>query len=175
MCRRRSRGSSANWHPAGSPSVLSCRTPACGHLACASAAPRDRAGRASSSSPPRLRASAADAADGNQSAVAQPPVPAAACANRHHLVATDGSGNLRLHADEPAGPTLRIALVLDRPGHGGPPRPRRQKFFPSISRKVKTSSIASASKRFSLPFSSSRLFSRFASDTSMPPYFERHL
>ncbi len=33
--------------------------------------------------------------------------------------------NPRLHADEAASTTLRIALVLYRPGHGSPPRPRR--------------------------------------------------
>ena len=48
-CRRRSRGSSAGWHPGGSSSAPWCLKRACGHRACArSAAPRDRAGRASS-------------------------------------------------------------------------------------------------------------------------------
>ena len=50
-----------------------------------------------------------------------------------------------------AGAPLRVALLLDRPGHGLPPRAGRQKFFPSISRSVATSSIDSASSFFSLP------------------------
>src|SRR6185437_4696052 len=68
---------------------------------------------------------------------------------------------LRLKPHQPAGPPLRIALLLDRPAHSQSSHPGRQKFFPSIS--------------FSLRFSSSSAFSRRASDTSIPPYRERHL
>ena len=77
--------------------------------------------------------------------------------------------------DQTAGPPLRVALLCHRPVHGVSPRTGRQKFFPSISRSVETSSIYSASSFFSLAFSSSSAFSLFASDTSMPPYLERHL
>jgi len=47
--------------------------------------------------------------------------------------------------------------------------------IPSISLSVATSSMCSASIFFSFAFSASSAFSRLASDTSMPPYFERHL
>ena len=50
-----------------------------------------------------------------------------------------------------------------------------QRLDPSISFSVATSSICSASSFLSLAFSASSAFRRFASDTSMPPYFERHL
>jgi hypothetical protein len=42
-------------------------------------------------------------------------------------------------------------------------------FFARSSFKAALSSIASARSRFSLPFSSSNAFSRWASDTLMPP------
>ena len=69
-----------------------------------------------------------------------------------------------------------------RSSRGPPPdaRPlaaaqRASPFFPSRSFKAKLSSIESASSFFSLPFSSSSAFSRFASLTSMPPYLALHL
>src|SRR5580658_203555 len=77
------------------------------------------------------------------------------------------------HTDQRAGAPLRIALLVDRPGHDHPPGTGRQKFFPRASRSVATSSIASANSFFSLRFSSPIAFSLRASDTSMPPYFER--
>jgi len=57
--------------------------------------------------------------------------------------------------------------VADRrvPGTG------RQKFFPTRSFKAALSSSCSASSFFNRRFSSSSAFSRFASDTSRPPYF----
>src|SRR5579859_1616801 len=82
---------------------------------------------------------------------------------------------LRVQADQSTRTALRVALLVNRPAHGLPPQARRQKFFPSISRSVATSSIDSASSFFSFRFSSSRPFSLRASDTSMPPYFVRHL
>ena len=72
--------------------------------------------------------------------------------------------------DRVAGMALRIAFHRHGPGHGGSSRTWPQKFFPNISRSVDTSS-----NFFSFPFSSSRCLSRLASDTSMPPNFERHL
>lgn len=53
--------------------------------------------------------------------------------------------------------------------------PRASEVSPTISPSVDTSSIASANRLFSLAFSAPRFRSRFASDTSSPPYFERHL
>src|SRR5262249_32136269 len=81
----------------------------------------------------------------------------------------------RHHPDQPASATLRIAFLFNRPGHDLPPQPRRQKFFASISRSVDTSIIDSARSFFSRAFSSSRAFSRLASDTSMPPYLLRQV
>ena len=57
---------------------------------------------------------------------------------------------------------MRDSLAL----HGG-----RYHFFDSSSFIAAMSSIWSASKRFSLAFSSSSAFSRFAYDTVIPPYF----
>ena len=46
----------------------------------------------------------------------------------------------------------------------------RHHFFPKRSFKATLSSIASASRRFRRAFSSSRVFRRLASETSIPPY-----
>jgi hypothetical protein len=51
----------------------------------------------------------------------------------------------------------------------------RQKFFSEHLFQGGRSSIDSANSFFSLRFSSSSAFSRRASETSMPPYFDRHL
>ncbi|MEY9389581.1 hypothetical protein ABIF65_007821 [Bradyrhizobium japonicum] len=51
----------------------------------------------------------------------------------------------------------------------------RHHFFPTRSFKAALSSMASAKRRFSRVFSSSRVFSRLASDTSIPPNFAFHL
>ncbi len=51
----------------------------------------------------------------------------------------------------------------------------RYHFFPNRSFKATLSSMASASMRLSLVFSSSHAFRRLASDTSMPPNFAFHL
>src|ERR1700761_4503785 len=96
--------------------------------------------------------------------------------DRHVIGTAAGiAERLRCHADKFARPTLRIAPLLHRPAHGGPPQAGRHEFFARRSFSVDTSSIDSASSFLSLAFSSSSAFSRFASDTSMPPYFERHL
>ena len=76
---------------------------------------------------------------------------------------------LRLQANQVAGPPLRVALLIDRPGHSTSPQAGRQKFFPSISFRVDASSIVSASNFLSLRFSSSSAFSLRASETSIPP------
>lgn len=57
---------------------------------------------------------------------------------------------------------MRDSLAL----HG-----RRYHFFDSSSFIAAMSSICSASKRFSLAFSSSNAYSRLASDTVIPEYF----
>ena len=69
-----------------------------------------------------------------------------------------------------AGPTLRKThdglQMRDGVTLGGRP----YHFFARSSRSAAASSICSASSFFSLAFSSSSAFSRFASETSMPPY-----
>ena len=83
----------------------------------------------------------------------------AAQAYPHDRIVTMGRGvavRLRLQADQPAGATLRIALLLDGPAHGCSSCAGRQKFFPSASRSVATSSIALARSFLSLRFSSHR-------------------
>ena len=77
--------------------------------------------------------------------------------------------------DQGAGASLGATLFCNRPGHGRSPRPRRQKFFACISFSVETSGIDSASSFFSRAFSPSSPFNLRASDTSMPPYFDRHV
>src|SRR5215470_1553015 len=80
--------------------------------------------------------------------------------------------DLRSKADQPARPPLRVILLFNRPPHGRPPRGGRQKFFDSISFSVALSITCSARSRFSLRFSSSNAFRRFASETSRPPNFD---
>ena len=53
--------------------------------------------------------------------------------------------------------------------------PQHRVIFPRRSFSAALSSIASARSRFRRAFSPSRPFSRFASLTSMPPYFAFHL
>lgn len=67
----------------------------------------------------------------------------------------------RIEPGQGASPPLGIALLFYSPVHGTSPRTGLQKFFPSIF--------------LSLAFSASSAFSRRASDTSMPPYFDRQL
>ena len=80
------------------------------------------------------------------------------------VIPTDGLVAIytRINARQATGPPLRVTLLLHGPVHGSPPGTGPQKFFPSISFSVDTSIMDSAS-------------SFFASDTSMPPYLERHL
>jgi transcriptional regulator with XRE-family HTH domain len=51
----------------------------------------------------------------------------------------------------------------------------RHHFFELISRSIALSRICSASNFFSLPFSSSKARNRFASEGSIPPYFDSYL
>src|SRR6202011_4568039 len=51
----------------------------------------------------------------------------------------------------------------------------RHHFFPKRSFNAALSSMASASNRFSRVFSSASVFSRLASETSIPPNFAFHL
>jgi hypothetical protein len=55
------------------------------------------------------------------------------------------SVGLRLQPHHPAGPSLRIAFLLDRPAHSQSSNSGRQKFFPNISFSV------AASKRIIRP------------------------
>ena len=50
-------------------------------------------------------------------------------AEQHSYQAVRSGRPCRSPCDEPAGATLRIALVLDRPRHGCPPRPGARSFF----------------------------------------------
>ena len=77
----------------------------------------------------------------------------------------------RIHPYQTATPPLRVPPFFHRPVHRPSRGAGRQKFFPSITLSVDTSSTASANRRFSFAFSNSGLRSRFASDTSSPPYF----
>ena len=54
-------------------------------------------------------------------------------------------------------------------------RGERHHFFDATSLSMALSSIASANNFFSLAFSSFSAFSRFASDTSRPPYLAFYL
>src|ERR1700722_6767290 len=78
-------------------------------------------------------------------------------------------------ADHPARPPLahlvgRLQISRSLPMRGG-----RHHFFPRRSFSATLSSIASASIRLSLAFSSSSAFNRRASDTSSPPNLAFHL
>src|SRR6267154_3210774 len=77
--------------------------------------------------------------------------------------------------DHPARPPLAHLIGLLQISRSLPMRGGRHHFFPSRSFNATLSSMASASIRFSLAFSSSNAFSRRASDTSRPPYLAFHL
>jgi hypothetical protein len=72
-------------------------------------------------------------------------------------------------------PPLAHRVMLHVMRDGLPLRGRRHHFFTSRSFSATLSSIASASIRFSLAFSSSSVRRRLASDTSIPPNFAFHL
>jgi hypothetical protein len=100
--------------------------------------------------------------------------------DRHPLPGSTCSACAR--GDQDAGPTLRDRMTPHRPQHRVPPlHPSllcsnqwrtiaRRQGFPSRSFSTTLSSITSATKRFSLVFSSSSGFSRLASDKSIPYY-----
>src|ERR1700681_4896604 len=76
---------------------------------------------------------------------------------------------------QPACAPLAQSVPLNQLAHRDSPRRRLQTFFPSRSLSAALSSIASANSFFSRRFSSSKDFSRRASETSSPPYFAFHL
>src|SRR6185437_2546822 len=78
-------------------------------------------------------------------------------------------------SDHPAGPTLAHLEGLTQIRRRLPSRGGRHHFFPKRSFSAALSSMASASIRFSRPFSSSSDRSRLASDTSRPPNLAFHL
>jgi hypothetical protein len=83
------------------------------------------------------------------------------------MLAPHGRG---IDTDQDAGPALRDWMPPHRPQHRVPPLHRCRQGFPSRSFRTTLSSITSATRRFSLAFSSSSCFSRLASDQSIPPY-----
>src|SRR5665213_3105610 len=74
-----------------------------------------------------------------------------------------------------ARPALAHLIGLAEVRHSLPLYDGRHHFFALRSFNMALSSIASASSFFSLRFSSSSTFSRRASETSRPPYFDFHL
>lgn len=74
-----------------------------------------------------------------------------------------------------ARPTLTYPMCLHQMSHRFALGVGRHHFFEFTSRSMALSIICSASSFFSFAFSASSDFSRLASDTSMPPNFERHL
>src|ERR1700722_17013618 len=74
-------------------------------------------------------------------------------------------------ADDPAGPPLAQLEHRTHMSDGLSLGSGRHHFFPSNSFNAALSSMASASSFFSLAFSLSSPFSRFASETSRPPYW----
>ncbi len=77
---------------------------------------------------------------------------------------------LGIDAHQHAGPALGDCIASQHLEHCIPPLAWRRQAFPSRYVRMTLSSMLSASKRFSFPFSSSSWRSRRASDTSMPPY-----
>jgi hypothetical protein len=73
-----------------------------------------------------------------------------------------------ISADRTARLTLAHRMMVSQMSQALSPRAKRRHFFNAISRSMATSSIDSASSFFSLAFSSSSAFRRFASDTSSP-------
>ena len=85
-------------------------------------------------------------------------------AHRRPINSKDGTGPTLADVEGPS--NLLDGLALNGRPH---------QFFEATSFSTALSSIASASSRFNLPFSSSRTFSLRACDTSMPPYVASHL
>ena len=73
---------------------------------------------------------------------------------------------------QPARLSLTHAIGRLRIRDNVAPLCRPHHFFPRISSSAVFSSSASANSRFYFAFSSSSLHRRFASETSMPPYFD---
>jgi hypothetical protein len=79
-------------------------------------------------------------------------------------------------AKSPAGQrSLADLMDLHQVRHRFPLPGGRHHFFELMSRSMALSSICSANSFFSLPFSSSKARNRFASEGSIPPYFDLYL
>ena len=79
-----------------------------------------------------------------------------------------------MNSDESAGPPLARLSQLDQMGDSSAACNGPYQFFDSSSFSAALSRCASASNCFSFRFSVSSSFSFFASDTCIPPYFDRH-
>ena len=77
-----------------------------------------------------------------------------------------------IHPDQGTRPLLAHLVALFEMGDGLPPGGGRHHSFEGRSFSAVFSSMASASSRFSLAFSSSSAFGRLASEGSMPPTFD---
>ena len=160
----------SSWARSGSPG-LACDRPVYGLLSLLPG----RSGRASSSSPFSPLGPAGGAVADSRSYAVRWKAPLASLAVRCLQV-------WLIHADTHADrsrpgrkPAAGCSVSLSWPGPQRVALHRASEVFPSISLSMATSSICSANIFFSFAFSASSAFSRLASDTSMPPYFERHL
>ena len=75
----------------------------------------------------------------------------------------------------PVGQWLAHIVRLTQVNHSIPLCHGRHHFFELMSRSIALLSICSANSFFSFPFSSSSARNRFASDGSIPPYFDLYL
>src|SRR5690606_33929305 len=82
---------------------------------------------------------------------------------------------LAIGTNDTARPSLAHPVAGLEMSHSFPPGGGRHHFFDRRSFSAAWSSITSASRRLSFAFSSSSAFSRRASDTSRPPYFDFQL
>lgn len=82
---------------------------------------------------------------------------------------------LRIDADQLARTALRVTPLRNRPGRSISLQAGRLEFFVRSPFSVETSITLSTRSHFSFAFSPSRALSRRATDTSMPPHFDRHV
>jgi hypothetical protein len=75
----------------------------------------------------------------------------------------------------PAGQWLAHIVRFAQANHRIPLCHGRHHFFELMSRSMALSNISSANSFLSLPFSSSKARNRFASEGSIPPYFDLYL
>lgn len=90
---------------------------------------------------------------------------------RARLIRQPRSGN----PDQPARLPLSELMLCHQSSHSIPAGDRRQEFFANNPLRPALSSMASANRRFSSEFSTSRSFNRRSSETVMPPYLAFHL